>query len=192
MTTQNKPTLGVFGAFLLMVPVCAFMLMSFSIKTKMVELQTVSADHNITVQNVPDIAPVDFTKVTKVVPYGEILDPRTNRMRKHTGIDFELNLGSDVVATAEGVVVMQEYGEKQGNFVLIRHDKTFSTRYFHLETAKVKVGDAVRKGQVIGLVGSTGIFSTGPHLHYEILKDYTTIDPASYLPAFPEVDEGTK
>ena len=181
--TKKKRALRTFAGCLLMLPVCPIILMSFGKKPEVVQPQSGYVAQNITVENIPDISPVDLTKVTKVVPYGEILDPRTNRMRNHTGIDFELNAGSDVLATADGVVVVQRYGDKRGNFVVIRHDETFRTRYSHLETAMVKEGDVIRKGQVIGLVGSTGILSTTPHLHYEILKNDTEVDPKNYLPA---------
>ena len=185
ITKKRTTTLHAFAACLLVIPVFSLMLMSFGRKPKDVEMQSRYVAQRLTVQNIPDLAPVDFTKVTKVVPYVKILDPTTKRMRNHTGIDFELNAGSDVIATADGVVVVQKYDDRRGNFILIKHDETFSTRYSHLETAMVKVGDAISKGEVIGLVGSTGILSTTPHLHYEILRNDTEVDPTNYLPALP-------
>ena len=169
--------------YLLMVPVTVLMLMSFGRKQNEV-LPEVTQVSRIDGENIPDISPVDLTKVTQVLLYGEILDPRTNKLRNHTGIDFALSKGSDVVATADGVVIVQAYGEKRGNHVIIRHNEIFSTRYFHFERALVKRGDRVKKGQVIGLVGNTGL-STTPHLHYEVLKNYARVDPKEYLPPLP-------
>ena len=171
--------------YLLMVPAFAIMLMAFGKKHQTAEPVISLVQQNISAQNIPDIAPVDFTKVTTVVLYGDIMDPRTNKMRKHTGIDFQLSEGSDVVATADGVVTIQRYGDSYGNYILIKHSETYSTHYSHLKTALVKRGDKITKGQRIGLVGSTGLSSTTPHLHYEIVKDGTKVDPKDYLPSLP-------
>lgn len=177
MTTKTSLRRALPG--MLMIPVCAIILMSFG--TKQTELPPEAAR---IAQNIPDIAPVDLTKVTRVVAFGEAPDRRTNKLRNHTGIDFELSKGSDVVSTADGIVVVQTVGEMRGLHVIIKHNETFSTRYFHLESALVKEGDPVKKGQVIGLVGNTGL-SAVPHLHYEVLKNDATIDPKNYLPKLP-------
>jgi len=184
MMTKKKTSYYMMVVYLLMVPACAIMLMSFGKKQNALT-PDIGHGQSITTRNTPDIAPVDFTKVKKVVLYGDIMNPRTNEMRNHTGIDFQLSAGSDVVATADGVVMAQAYGDKPGNFVRIKHNETYSTRYYHLETALVKVGDKVTKGQVIGLVGNTGLSSVTPHLHYEILKNDATVDPRGYLPELP-------
>ena len=184
MMTKIKTSSDNFVFYLLMVPVCAIMLMSFGKKSHEVQPEIVLKAPGIAAQNTPDISPVDLTKVTKVVLYGEMMDHRTNKLRNHTGIDFELSRGSEVVATADGMVIAQTHGEKRGNHVIIKHNEVFSTRYFHLETALVKHGDRVTKGQVIGRVGNTGL-STAPHLHYEILKSDATVDPKDYLPRLP-------
>lgn len=167
-----------------MVPVCAIMLMSFEKEPHETQFNIVMRPPGLAVQDTPDISPVDLTKVTKVVLYGEMMDRRTNKLRNHTGIDFVLNKGSDVVATADGMVIVQAHGKKRGNHVIIKHNDVFSTRYFHLETALVKHGDRVTKGQVVGLVGNTGL-SAAPHLHYEILKNDSMVDPKEYLPSLP-------
>lgn len=173
MITKTKKSAYLF------VPVCALILMSFGFH------QNGQPKNDLTAQDIPDTAPVDFARVTKVVLFGDITDPATNKARKHTGIDFQLSAGSNVVATADGVVVASKYADKPGNFVLIKHNETFSTRYYHLDASLVKAGERVRKGQVIGLVGSTGVLSTTPHLHYEVLKDDKAVDPKDYLPELP-------
>ena len=185
MTTKKKTSSYVFVICLVMVPAFAIMLMAFAKKHKSAESEISSLQQIVIAENIPDIAPVDFAKVTRVVPYGEVMDPRTNKMRKHTGIDFQLSAGSEVVATADGVVKIQRFADKYGNYILIEHSDTYSTRYSHLESALVKRGDKITKGQRIGLVGNTGLSSTTPHLHYEILKDGTMVDPKDYLPVLP-------
>lgn len=183
MMTKKKTTRYMFVNCLLIVPAFAVVLMSFQWKQIAVQ-PLIIQEQNIVVSNVPDIAPVDFARVTNVVLYGDIIDPRTNQRKNHTGIDFQLNAGLDVFATADGVVVIQRYGEKQGNYIEIKHNETYSTRYYHLQSALVKKGDRIIKGQVIGLVGNTGL-SAIPHLHYEIIKDYARVDPKDFLPQLP-------
>jgi len=67
------------------------------------------------------------------------------------------------------------------NYVIIQHNETFSTFYSHLKNISVQVGDKLEKGQIIGYVGKTGL-ATGPHLHYEVLKDGKNVNPIDYLP----------
>ena len=184
--TKTKMLYNMVLVSLLIVPLCAILLMSFAWKHDEVQHGVPGVFQNAVVQDTPDIAPVDLTKVTKVVLFGEIMDTRINEVRNHTGIDFELGKGSDVVATADGVVIVQNYGEKPGNYVVIKHSETFSTRYYHLESALVKHGDKVKRNQVIGLVGNTGLSSI-PHLHYEVLKNGRPVDPKDHLPGLPRL-----
>lgn len=107
----------------------------------------------------------------------------------HTGVDLAVPLGTPVFAAADGVVV--EAGAMTdasgalvgyGNYVIIQHDAGLKTLYGHLLTIGVKAGDTVKRGQLIGLVGSTGN-STGPHTHFEVRIDNSPIDPMQFLPA---------
>ena len=182
MTNTKTPTFRL-GACPVMVALWSFMLMSFGEKQYAVPPDVSQGRNNFT-PNTPELAPVDFAKVTKVVLYGEVIDERTRKLKNHTGIDFKIAKGSDVVAAEDGVVIVQGYGEKRGNHVVIKHNEIFTTRYFHFERALVKHGDTVKKGQVIGLVGNTGL-STIPHLHYEVLKHGVQVDPKDYLPSLP-------
>ncbi len=97
----------------------------------------------------------------------------------HTGIDIAVSQGTEVVAAAPGRVAESKYDDGRGNYIVIRHNDEYSTLYAHLEKASVKSGDTVEKGQIIGTVGSTGL-STGPHLHYEIHKNGTPVDPGDW------------
>jgi murein DD-endopeptidase MepM/ murein hydrolase activator NlpD len=167
-----------------MIPASIILLMSFGRRQKAFDPGVKRIPLTSVIQNTPDIAPVDFAKVTKVVLYGERTDPAIGQMKNHTGIDFEIAEGSNVFATADGVVEFARFGEKYGNYVRIKHGDIYSTQYSHLTTAIVKNGDKITRGQVIGLVGNTGL-SKAPHLHYEILKDGTMVDPKDYLPKLP-------
>ncbi|MBQ9253702.1 MAG: peptidoglycan DD-metalloendopeptidase family protein [Bacteroidales bacterium] len=96
--------------------------------------------------------------------------------RAHTGVDIALNTGDKVYAAFDGVVRVARYNGGYGNMVLIRHYNNLETLYGHMSVLKVKPGQKVRAGDVIGLGGSTGK-STGPHLHFECRILYACIDP---------------
>lgn len=185
MMTKRKTPVFKFALYLFLVPATAVLLMSFGKRKNTIEPVAEPIASKSVIQNIPDIAPVDFEKVTMVVLYGERKNPAKNQMRNHTGIDFEIAEGSNVYATADGVVVFTRYGDNYGNYVRIKHGDMYSSQYSHLTIATVKQGDKITKGQVIGLVGSTGLLSKGPHLHYEILKDGKMVDPKDYLPKLP-------
>jgi len=112
--------------------------------------------------------------------FGIRTDPFTGRNEHHYGLDFAGKLGSDVVAVASGVVTWAGKRYGYGNLVEINHGNGYSTRYGHNEKVNVKVGDAVKKGQIIAKMGSTGR-STGPHVHFEVLHYGKAVDPMGYI-----------
>lgn len=108
-------------------------------------------------------------------------NPFTRRGREfHSGIDIRGAKGDPAKTTADGVVSFAGYKGGYGYVVMIEHEEDFETRYAHLSKLKVKKGDKVNVGDVIGLIGSTGR-STGPHLHYEILYKGKKIDPKTFM-----------
>jgi murein DD-endopeptidase MepM/ murein hydrolase activator NlpD len=112
--------------------------------------------------------------------YGPRMDPITHTAAFHSGIDIFGNTGDEVRATAEGKVISAGENGGYGNFILIEHGNQYTTGYGHLLKYRVKEGDHINRGQVIGLIGDTGR-STGPHLHYEISVNGKTIDPSKFL-----------
>jgi len=112
--------------------------------------------------------------------FGERTDPFTGKPAWHAGVDFAGTEGTDVIATAAGVVtwVGDRYG--YGLLVEINHGDGLVTRYGHNKEALVKKGDVVSKGQVIAKMGNTGR-STGAHVHYEVLKNGRAVDPIRYI-----------
>jgi murein DD-endopeptidase MepM/ murein hydrolase activator NlpD len=112
--------------------------------------------------------------------FGWRIDPITGRSALHTGLDFQADPGTPILAAAGGVVVVQEYHAAYGNVVEIDHGNSLITRYAHASATYVKKGDLVKRGQKIAAVGSTGR-STGPHLHFEVLADGTFQDPQKFL-----------
>ncbi|MGH9886893.1 MAG: M23 family metallopeptidase, partial [bacterium] len=114
--------------------------------------------------------------------YGLRADPmHGGEMINHPGFDLAATTGTPVAAAAGGTVVHAGPAGTYGNLVTLRHDNGFETRYAHLSSVDVKVGDRVEAGSGLGKVGSTG-YSTGPHLHFEVRHDGKAIDPAPLLP----------
>ncbi|MEN2766835.1 M23 family metallopeptidase [Ornithinibacillus xuwenensis] len=119
--------------------------------------------------------------------YGVRSDPLNSSEAFHTGVDIRGYYGTPVYATADGTVTMAEYYGSYGNAIRIRHSGTYQTLYGHLSSIDVEVGDVVKKGDTIGTIGSTGR-STGPHLHYEVVKNGEPIDPKPYFNIYGEYD----
>jgi murein DD-endopeptidase MepM/ murein hydrolase activator NlpD len=126
----------------------------------------------------PSIWPVASRKITSKFGYRK--DPFTGRPSVHSGIDIGSNSGSPVAATADGTVIFAGYDRYAGNNVIIDHSAGIKTRYMHLSKITVKQGQQVQRGDEIGKVGTTGR-STGPHLHYEVIKDGEPVDPRPYM-----------
>ncbi|HTV97232.1 MAG TPA: M23 family metallopeptidase [Steroidobacteraceae bacterium] len=112
--------------------------------------------------------------------FGRRPDPFTGYLAMHKGIDFAGPEGTKVTAVAAGLVTFAGERAGYGEMVEINHGNGLATRYAHNERLLVKQGDMVSKGQEVALMGSTG-HSTGPHLHFEVLKNGTQVDPLRYV-----------
>ena len=112
--------------------------------------------------------------------YGNRVDPLTGKTAWHSGVDFAGHEGSDVIAVASGVVTFagERYG--YGRLVEISHANGYVTRYAHHKSLVVRTGEIVKKGETIGTMGSSGR-STGPHVHFEVLRNGRTVDPAKFV-----------
>lgn len=104
-------------------------------------------------------------------------------VRKHEGVDFAAPRGTKVYAAADGIVQLSKYSRSAGKYIIVNHQNGYTTSYMHLSRRYVSNGDKVKKGQVIGLVGNTGI-STGNHLHYEIRENGTAFDPEPFMKSY--------
>ena len=114
--------------------------------------------------------------------FGWRIDPFTSGSALHTGLDFQAELGTPILAAAGGVVVAQEVHAAYGNMIEIDHGNDLITRYAHASKVFVKKGDLIKRGQKIAEVGTTGR-STGPHLHFEVLVQGVPQDPQKFLTA---------
>lgn len=111
--------------------------------------------------------------------YGDRIDPFSKKKTFHGGIDIASPKGSSVFASAEGEVIFSDKKGGYGKLIIIKHIMGFETRYGHLDEFKVKEGDLVKKGDLIGKVGSTGR-ATGPHLHFEVIRNKKNEKPIFY------------
>jgi len=112
--------------------------------------------------------------------FGRRNDPFTGRIAWHEGVDFAGKLGSDVVSVAAGVVTWAGPRSGYGKLVEVNHGGQFATRYAHANKLLVGLGDVIQKGDTIALMGSSGR-STGPHVHFEVLKNGNPVDPYRYI-----------
>ena len=114
-------------------------------------------------------------------PYGTRTHPVTGRVKRHAGVDIGAGYGTNIYAANSGTVLVAGWNSGgYGNYVVIDHGGGITTLYGHCSSLCVSKGQTVTKGQVIAKVGSTGM-STGPHLHFEVLKNGSTTNPMSYF-----------
>ncbi|HMG68434.1 MAG TPA: M23 family metallopeptidase, partial [Chitinophagaceae bacterium] len=130
----------------------------------------------------PAIQPVSNKDLNRIASgFGYRIDPIYKTVKLHPGLDFAAPQGTPIYATANGTVaVAGNTGNGYGNHVVINHGYGYETLYGHMVKVKVRAGEHVTRGEVIGWVGSTGK-STGPHCHYEVHKNGQKIDPVYFF-----------
>ncbi|HEB59521.1 MAG TPA: M23 family metallopeptidase [Gammaproteobacteria bacterium] len=149
---------------------------------QMAVLETMMMSRNLQAEVMPAGRPVNRGWLSSY--YGLRTDPFSGRRVHHSGVDFAGRLGSDVVSVAAGVVTFAGKRSGYGNLVEINHGNGYVTRYGHSRKILVKVGDTVKKGQVIAEMGTTGR-STGPHVHFEVLLNGRAVNPKRYVMSVP-------
>jgi len=125
----------------------------------------------------PSIAPV---RGILTDGFGGRSDPFTGEAGQHNAIDISSAIGQPVRVPADGIVVKAEWANGYGNVIYVSHGYGYSTRYGHLSAFNVRPGQRVKRGDIIGNVGSTGR-STGPHLHYEVRVNNNPVNPLEYI-----------
>ncbi len=130
----------------------------------------------------PAIQPVSNKDLNRIASgFGYRIDPIYKTVKLHAGLDFAAPLGTPIYATANGTItVAGNTGNGYGNHVVINHGYGYETLYGHMSRIKVRAGQPIKRGEVIGWVGSTGK-STGPHCHYEVHKNGQKIDPVYFF-----------
>lgn len=127
---------------------------------------------------IPSRMPLDGARMSS--GYGMRDHPVLRKRKRHNGIDLAAPTGTPVYATADGIVGRADRFSSYGLYVSIDHGAELETRYAHMSRLAVSAGDRVRKGDIVGYVGSTGR-STGPHLHYEVRVDGMAVNPIPYM-----------
>lgn len=144
-------------------------------------LETLMMNRTLQQQVVPSAWPVSNAGYISS-HYGQRTDPFTGRLAMHYGVDLAAKEGSTVVAAGAGVVTWSGDRYGYGNLVEVDHGNGIATRYGHNKKNLVKIGDVVKKGQTLALMGSSGR-STGPHVHFEVLRDGKPVNPVAYISA---------
>lgn len=132
--------------------------------------------------NIPAIQPVINTELTLLTaPYGTLIHPFYKSLVSHQGVDYTIPVGSRVFATADGKVKEVKTSKTtSGRYIIIDHGGGYETQYSHLSRIDVKKGNKVKRGDIIGLTGNSGL-SLSPHLHYEVRFNGMRVDPIHYF-----------
>lgn len=193
MMTQQTSKMAALVRAAILLPLLAVTTLCFSLKTKAEAIIGNNAntlistiENSIFQENKPELHPLgDYKYLRTTSTYGMRKDPVTKEDKMHKGVDFSAKTGTPVIATASGAVEKVEFMKGgYGKYIQIKHDDQYQTLYAQLSEMNVQVGDKVEKGQLIGKVGNTG-HSTGPHLHYEVIKAGEKVDPKDYYNAIP-------
>lgn len=143
------------------------------------QLRTAASEQKDKLAHIPSVIPINIKDFTMSSGYGIRRDPIYGSSKFHEGLDFAARTGTPVFATANGTVTLAERRGGYGNCIDISHGFNYLTRYAHLSEILVKEGQKVKRGQIIGKVGSTGK-SIGPHLHYEVRFKNEPQNPVNY------------
>ncbi|NNG12427.1 MAG: M23 family metallopeptidase [Halobacteria archaeon] len=147
-------------------------------KHKLNVLESLLMDRNLRERVMPSGRPVESGWLSS--KFGKRTDPFTGKQEHHEGVDFAGKEGADIVAVGDGVVSWAGKRSGYGTMVEVTHGNGYVTRYGHNKKSLVEVGETVKKGQLIAMMGSTGR-STGPHVHFEVLHNGKTVNPGKYI-----------
>lgn len=143
------------------------------------KIREVALHNQDKLDHTPSVIPINIKDYTMSSGYGIRIDPVYKSHKFHAGLDFAADMGTQVFATADGIVNFAKQKSGYGNCIDIDHGYNYRTRYAHLSKILVQEGQEVKRGELIGLVGSTGK-STGPHLHYEVHFKDQPQNPVNY------------
>ena len=141
-------------------------------------VETLLMDRSLSERVIPSGRPIRKGWLSS--KFGKRADPFTGKQEHHKGVDFAGREGADVLAVGDGVVTWSGKRSGYGNLVEINHGNGYVTRYGHNKANTVEAGETVKKGQQIAMIGSTGR-STGPHVHFEVLRNGRQVNPAKFI-----------
>ncbi|QKG81145.1 M23 family metallopeptidase [Tenuifilum thalassicum] len=149
-------------------------------KTEIIPPNAAAKENKKVKDGIPVLTPVPKRLARITSPFGVRFHPVLHKPIKHNGVDFGCGRGAEVYASARGKVVLAKFSRSYGNYIIIEHEGGTSSVYAHLDKIKIRKGNIVKKGDIIGYSGSTGR-STGPHLHYEVRIKGIPVNPKDYL-----------
>lgn len=144
------------------------------------QVESFAQSKDVMVEHIPTIWPVDRGRIKNIGAFGWRLHPILRYRRMHTGVDLSGEVGIPIYATGDGMVEAADYFGGYGRQVLVNHQFGYKTRYAHLSKILVREGQWVKRGEIIGKMGNTGL-SKGSHLHYEVILKGKPVNPMSYL-----------
>ncbi len=144
------------------------------------EIATLAEEKEALLKTIPAIMPVQNKDLSRVASgFGMRLHPILKYRKMHNGMDFTAPPGTPIYATGDGKVTKVGLGSGYGKMVIIEHGFGYKTYYAHMSKYNTKVGSNVKRGEIIGYVGNTGL-SSGPHLHYEVWKNGKVLNPVNF------------
>lgn len=145
------------------------------------ELADLAKEKTEMMASIPGISPINTKNIRRGISgFGTRIHPIYKIQKRHLGIDFASPIGTPIYATGNGKVIIAGRERGYGNKVKISHGHGYETVYAHMSKIKARKGQPVKRGEIIGYVGSTGV-STGPHLHYEVIKDKRQVNPIDFF-----------
>lgn len=146
------------------------------------KIESLIKNQDAKLASIPAIQPVSNKQLNRIASgFGSRIDPVYGTPKMHKGLDFSAPQGTPIYATGDGIIEAAGYSEGgYGNHVMINHGYGYETLYGHMVRIKVRIGQRVKRGEVVGWVGSTGK-STGPHCHYEVHINGNAVDPVYFF-----------
>lgn len=147
------------------------------------QLATMAVNKEAMIASIPAIQPISNKDLTRTASgWGYRIHPIYKIRKFHYGIDFTAPTGTEIYVTGDGVVekIVKNDRDGYGNNIIVNHGYGFKTLYAHLDAFNVRQGQKVKRGDIIGFVGNTGL-STAPHLHYEVIRNNDKVNPVNYF-----------
>ena len=130
---------------------------------------------------IPSIQPISNKDLKRIASgFGMRMHPIHKIMKMHAGLDFTAPIGTEIYATGDGVVELAKWNAGYGKCVVINHGFGYKTKYAHCKKLNCRKGQKIKKGEIIAFLGNTGQ-SSGPHLHYEVIKNNVKVNPVNYF-----------
>ncbi|MDZ7604046.1 MAG: M23 family metallopeptidase [Cyclobacteriaceae bacterium] len=145
------------------------------------DIEQMARNKSVMMASMPSIQPINNSDLNRLASgYGMRMHPLLKYIRMHAGIDFSAPQGTPIFSTGDGTVEYAGFNGTSGNMVTINHSYGYKTKYLHMSNFAARQGQKVKRGDIIGYVGNTGL-SKAPHCHYEVWKDNQHVNPVNFF-----------